>query len=59
MFRISGSIKFLDPLRTPIPAVLVHLLLEWKTYLHVNSDVVNFVWNTDEGGVRGERALFC
>ena len=58
MFRISGSIKFSDPLRTPIPAVLVHLLLELKTYLHFNSDVVNFVWNTDEEELKGERALF-
>ena len=37
-------------LRTPIPAVLVHLLLEWNTYLLFNSDIVNFVWKTDEGG---------
>ena len=59
MFKISGSIKFSDPLRTPIPAVLVHLLLELKTYLHFNSDVANFVWNTDEGELREETALFC
>ena len=37
-------------LRTSIPADLVHLLLEWITYLLLNSDIVNFVWKTDEGG---------
>ena len=30
--------------------VLVHLLLEWNTYLLFNSDIVNFLWKTDEGG---------
>ena len=35
-------------LRTPVLAVLVHLLLEWNTYLLFNSDIVNFVWKTDE-----------
>ena len=39
---------------TPIPAVLVRLLLEGNTYLLFNSDIVNFVWKTvKEGG--GER----
>ena len=33
---------------TPIPAVLVHLLLEWNTYLLFNSDTVNLVWKSDE-----------
>ena len=40
-------------LRTPVPAVLVHLLLEWKIYLHFNSDIVNFVWKTNEERGRG------
>ena len=30
--------------------VLVHLLLEWNNYLDFNSDIVNFVWKTDQGG---------
>ena len=30
--------------------VLVHLPLEWNTYLLFNSDIANFVWNTDESG---------
>ena len=38
---------------TPIPAVLVRLLLEGNTYLLFNSDIVNFVWKTVKGG--GER----
>ena len=40
-------------LRTPVPPVLIHLLLQWNTYLYFNSDIVNFVWKTDYGG--GER----
>ena len=36
-----------------MPAILVHLLLEWKTYLHFNSDIVNFVCKTNEGRGRG------
>ena len=28
--------------------VRVQLSLEWNTYLHLNSDIVNFVWKTDE-----------
>ena len=35
-------------LRTPILTVLVQLPLEWNTYLLFNSDVVNFVWKTNE-----------
>ena len=42
-------------LRTPTPAVLVHLQLEWNTYLLFNSNIVNFVWKTDEGEVRGRK----
>ena len=38
--------------------VLVHLLLEWNTYLHVNSDIVNFVWKTDEGREGGRKHCF-
>ena len=30
--------------------VLVHLPLEWNTYLLFNSDIANFVWNTYESG---------
>ena len=29
-------------------AVVFHLLLDWNTYLLFNSDIVNFVWKTDE-----------
>ena len=29
-------------------AILVHLLLEWNTYLLFNSDIVNFVWKAEE-----------
>ena len=36
-------------LRTPISAVLVHLLLHWNTYLHLNSHIADFVWKTDDG----------
>ena len=38
--------------------VLVHLLLEWNTYLHFNSDTVNSVWKTNEGGERGAESIF-
>ena len=31
-------------------AILVHLLLEWNTYLLFNSDIVNFVWKINGGG---------
>ena len=30
--------------------VVVHLLLEWNTYLLFNSDIVNFMWKNDEEG---------
>ena len=42
---------------TPKPAVLVHLLLKWSNYLHFNSDIVNFVWKTNEGGGRGAKSI--
>ena len=42
-------------LRTPIPAILVNLLLEWNTYLLFNSDIVVF----GEWGVVGwDRKLY-
>ena len=43
---------------TPILVILVHLLLKWNTYLLFNSDILNFVWKTDEGE-GGQKALFC
>ena len=39
-----------------MPAVLVHLLLEWNTYLHFNSDIGKFVWKPDEESEGGEGA---
>ena len=42
-------IKLQEP-KTPILAILVYLPLEWNTYLPPNSDIVNFVWKTDEEG---------
>ena len=36
-------------------AILVHLLLEWNTYLLFNSDIVNFVWKINEGMSGGRR----
>ena len=49
---------------TPIPTVLVHLLLEWNAYLLFNPDIVNFVWRANEEGGDGGRgqkpkAVFC
>ena len=42
-------------MRTPIPAILVNLLLEWNTYLLFNSDIVVF----GECGVVGwDRKLY-
>ena len=38
--------------------VLVSLLLEGNTYLHFNSDIVTFVWKTNEGGGRGRKHCF-
>ena len=42
-------------------AILVHLLLEWNTYLLFNSDIVNFVWKINGGGgsgwVRGAESI--
>ena len=48
VFRISGAQNFEILLRTPILVVLVPLPLEWNTYLLFNSDIVNFVWKTDQ-----------
>ena len=36
-------------MRTLILDVRAQLLLGWNTYLLFNSDIVNFVWKTDEG----------
>ena len=46
-------------LKIPLLAILVYLPLEWNTYLLFNSDIVNFVWKTDEGEGRGQKALLC
>ena len=44
------GIKFWNPLEeSPTRAVWVQLPLGWNTYLLLNSDIVNFVWKTDEG----------
>ena len=51
-----GAQNFEILVRTPISAVLVNLLLEWNTYLLFNSDIVNFVWKTDEEMEGGEEA---
>ena len=45
-------------LRIPVLAVLVHLLLEWNTYLLFHSDIVNFVWKTDEKGRERVQKVF-
>ena len=45
-------------MRTPILAILVNLPLEWNIYLLFNSDIVNFVWKSNEGkggGVGGRQ----
>ena len=36
-------------LRTITLVVQVQLLLGWNTYLLLNTDIVNFVWKTDDG----------
>ena len=35
-------------MRIPRLAVRVQLLLGWNTYLLFNTDIVNFVWKTDD-----------
>ena len=45
-------------MRTPISAVLVHLLLQWNTYLHLNSHIPDFVWKTDDGEGGGRKHCF-
>ena len=40
---------------TPILAVLVQLLLEY--FLLFNSDIVNYMWKTDERGGRGAESI--
>ena len=32
-------------------------MLEWNTYLNFNSDIVNFVWKTNEGEGRGAESI--
>ena len=44
-------------LRTPVLAVLVHLLLECDIYLLFISDIVNFVRKTDEGEGSGAESI--
>ena len=44
-------------MRTPTLAIRVHLPLGWNTYLLFNTDIVKFVWKTDEVG--RQKALFC
>ena len=42
------------------PVLAVYLPLGWNTYLFFNSDIMNFVWKTDEKGKEGvQKALFC
>ena len=48
------SQNFEIQLRTLTLAVRVQLPLGWNTYLLFNTDIVNFVWKTDEGGGGGE-----
>ena len=40
--------NFETQLRTPTLAVRVQLLLGWNTYVLFHTDIVNFVWKTDE-----------
>ena len=44
-----GASKFETQLRASTLAVRVQLPLGWNTYLVFNSDIVNFVWKTNEG----------
>ena len=47
VYRISGGIKFGDPVEgssTGTPSSITG----WNTYLLFNSDVMNFVWKTNE-----------
>ena len=48
VFWISGSLRETQ-LRTPTLDVRVQLPLGWNTYLLFNTDIVNFVWKTNEG----------
>ena len=36
-------------MRIPALAVRVQLMLGWNAYLLFNTDIVNFVWKTNEG----------
>ena len=46
---MAGGIYFETQLRTPALAVRVQLPLGWNIYLLFDTDIVNFVWKTDEG----------
>ena len=49
VFGISGAQNCETQLRTPTLVVRVQLPLGRNTYLVFNTDIVNFVWKTDEG----------
>ena len=53
------SQNFEIQLRTLTLAVRVQLPLGWNTYLLFNTDIVNFVWKTDEGGGGGGGRKHC
>ena len=44
-----GASNFETKLRTPTLESRVQLPLGWNTYLFFNSDIMNFVWETDDG----------
>ena len=48
VFRTSGDITVETQLRTPTLVVRVQLPLGWTTYVLFSTDIVNFVWKTDE-----------
>ena len=48
VFRTSGDITVETQLRTPTLVVRVQLPLGWNTYVLFSTDIVNFVWKTDE-----------
>ena len=54
------GITFWDPVEdsdTGGPSSIT-VRMEWNTYLLFNSDIVNFVWKTDEGEVASIALLF-
>ena len=46
---MAGGIYFETQLTTPALVVRVQLPLGWNIYLLFDTDIVNFVWKTDEG----------